>query len=183
MVGLFLTGKNTNMIKFCCPMCQQKIEAPDEMAHHHEECPNCGSQLIVPGVVDQELIDIKDAIFNMVLTLIETPSLSWDEQQKLLRILKSSVDDLDSYFENNSTLPSKEIDIVRINSWHEYIVLCCNSMQIPTKKQVKEVIEILDQENPSWEDVPVSSTENEFSFIKKLKQVFPELKEKRAEVE
>jgi len=36
-------------IKFDCPMCQQTLEAPEEMMGQDIECPSCQKQITIPG--------------------------------------------------------------------------------------------------------------------------------------
>lgn len=47
-------------ISFHCSNCQQKLEAPEEMAGENVQCPSCESMITIPAQKTREAVKLND---------------------------------------------------------------------------------------------------------------------------
>ena len=70
---------SSNMISFFCPGCHQEIEATADMAGTSSECPNCGTEFVVPYFSEKGTVHAKkEALFD--------PRKEADQKHKTMRI-------------------------------------------------------------------------------------------------
>ncbi len=72
-------GDSSGMISFFCPGCHQEIEATADMAGTSSECPNCGTELVVPFFSENGTVHAKkEELFD--------PRKAHEQKHKTMRI-------------------------------------------------------------------------------------------------
>jgi nucleoid DNA-binding protein/DNA-directed RNA polymerase subunit RPC12/RpoP len=72
-------GDDSNMISFFCPGCHQEIEATADMAGTSSECPNCGTEFVVPFFSEKGTVHAKkEELFD--------PRKAHEQKHKTMRI-------------------------------------------------------------------------------------------------
>jgi nucleoid DNA-binding protein/DNA-directed RNA polymerase subunit RPC12/RpoP len=72
-------GDASGMLSFFCPGCHQEIEAPADMAGTSSECPNCGTEFVVPFFSEKGTVHAnKEELFD--------PRKAHDQKHKTMRI-------------------------------------------------------------------------------------------------
>ncbi len=72
-------GDSSGMISFFCPGCHQEIEATADMAGTSSECPNCGTEFVVPFFSEKGTTHAnKDELFD--------PRKAHEQKHKTMRI-------------------------------------------------------------------------------------------------
>ena len=70
---------SSNMISFFCPGCHQEIEATADMAGTSSECPNCGTEFVVPYFSEKGTVHAKkEELFD--------PRKEAEQKHKTMRI-------------------------------------------------------------------------------------------------
>ncbi len=72
-------GDSSGMISFFCPGCHQEIEATADMAGTSSECPNCGTEFVVPFFSEKGTVHAKqEELFD--------PRKAHEQKHKTMRI-------------------------------------------------------------------------------------------------
>ena len=72
-------GDASGMISFFCPGCHQEIEATADMAGTSSECPNCGTEFVVPFFSEKGTVHAnKEELFD--------PRKAHEQKHKTMRI-------------------------------------------------------------------------------------------------